>query len=140
MQFDTNTLGRTVDQVTVEGLPLVTRNFTQIVGLSAGVVQPVNNASALGRGTGSLSFTGGFNVNGARNYDNNFQLDGLDANDLFASGANSAEFPFLTPMSLSSSRCKPASMMLHSGGMPAQTSMLSLRAEVISSMARFRVL
>ena len=97
LQFDTNTLGRTVDQVTVEGLPLVTRNFTQIVGLSAGVVQPVNNASALGRGTGSLSFTGGFNVNGARNYDNNFQLDGLDANDLFASGANSGGVPVPDP-------------------------------------------
>ena len=97
LQFDTNALGRTVDTATVEGLPLVTRNFTQIVGLSAGVVQPVNNASALGRGNGSLSFTGGFNVNGARNYDNNFQLDGLDANDLFASGANSGGVPVPNP-------------------------------------------
>ncbi len=97
LQFDTNTLGRTVDAVAVEGLPLVTRNFTQLVGLSAGVVQPVNNASALGRGPGSLSFTGGFNVNGARNYDNNFQLDGLDANDLFASGANSGGVPVPDP-------------------------------------------
>ena len=97
LEFDTNTLGRTVDTTTVEGLPLVTRNFTQIVGLSAGVVQPVNNASALGRGAGSLSFTGGFNVNGARNYDNNFQLDGLDANDLFASGANSGGVPVPDP-------------------------------------------
>ncbi len=89
IQLDTNALGRTIESRVVEGLPLVTRNFTQIVGLSAGVIQPVNNAAALGRGTGGISFTGGFNVNGSRNYDNNFQLDGMGANDLFASGGNS---------------------------------------------------
>jgi hypothetical protein len=93
VQMDTNALGRVIDSPVVEELPLVTRNFTQIVGLSAGVVQPVNNAAALGRGNGGMSFTGGFNVNGARNYDNNFQLDGIGANDMFATNDGGVAIP-----------------------------------------------
>lgn len=89
VQTETNSLGRVVDEKVVTSLPLVTRNFTQIVGLSPGVVAPVNNAAELGRGSGGLSFTGGFAVHGSRNYDNNFELNGVGSNDLFASGQNS---------------------------------------------------
>jgi hypothetical protein len=89
VQTESSALGRVVDDKVVQSLPLVTRNFTQIVGLSAGVVAPVNNANELGRGSGGLSFTGGFSVHGSRNYDNNFELNGADSNDLFASGGNS---------------------------------------------------
>ena len=89
VQTETSALGRVVEERVVQSLPLVTRNFTQIVGLSAGVVAPVTNATELGRGSGGLSFTGGFSVHGSRNYDNNFELNGLGSNDLFASGGNS---------------------------------------------------
>ena len=37
----------------LENLPLVTRNFTQIIGLNPGVAQEVNNAADIGRGGGS---------------------------------------------------------------------------------------
>ncbi|HEY0426403.1 MAG TPA: TonB-dependent receptor [Pyrinomonadaceae bacterium] len=89
VQTETSALGRVVDAEVVSSLPLVTRNFTQIVGLSAGVVAPVTNATELGRGGGGLSFTGGFSAHGSRNYDNNFELNGVGSNDLFASGGNS---------------------------------------------------
>ena len=48
VQTESAALGRLVDQNAVVGLPLVNRNFTQIVGLSPGVVTGVNNAGELG--------------------------------------------------------------------------------------------
>ena len=89
LQTENSSLGRVVDDKVLSSLPLVTRNFTQIVGLGAGVAAPVTNASELGRGSGGLSFTGGFSVHGARSFDNNFELNGVGSNDLFASGGNS---------------------------------------------------
>src|SRR5215467_8293238 len=61
----------------VEGLPLVTRNYTQILALSPGVSADVNDASALGSGTSDFSAHGGVIA------DNNFQMNGLGVNDLF---------------------------------------------------------
>ena len=50
VQTGSPTLGRVADSRIVEGLPLVTRNFTQIIGLSPGVSADVTNAGELGRG------------------------------------------------------------------------------------------
>jgi hypothetical protein len=57
MQLDTTSsaLGHVTDQRMVENLPLVTRNYTQILGLSPGVSGEVNNSAAIGRGDSSLS-------------------------------------------------------------------------------------
>ena len=86
VQQETSALGRVVGQTVVTSLPLVTRNFTQILGLSTGITMDVTNAGELGRGSGGqvVSKT---SVNGARTYDNNFQLDGVDANDFEYSDA-----------------------------------------------------
>jgi len=46
VQLDTSALGRVVYDETVSRLPLVTRNFTQITGLSPGVAVGVYNAGA----------------------------------------------------------------------------------------------
>ena len=46
-------LGKVTDERIVSSLPLVTRNYTQIIGLSPGVSTEVTNASQLGRGAGS---------------------------------------------------------------------------------------
>lgn len=43
-------LGRLIDGGSIETLPLVTRNFTQIVSLSPGALSGVHNAGELGRG------------------------------------------------------------------------------------------
>ncbi len=57
VQTESSALGRVVDEQTVSNLPLVTRNYTQILSpsLSPGVIAPVNNATDLGRGNGGLS-------------------------------------------------------------------------------------
>jgi hypothetical protein len=48
VQLDTSALGRVVDKDTVSRLPLATRNFTQLAGLSPGVAVGVYNAGELG--------------------------------------------------------------------------------------------
>jgi len=87
-QTETSALGRVANEKTVEELPLVTRNYTQIVGLSSGIAQEVTNAADLGRGSGGLGGTAsGIFVHGQRSYDNNFQMNGLQINDAYAQGS-----------------------------------------------------
>lgn len=56
-QTDSSTLGRVTDERAVVGLPLVTRNYTQILGLSPGVTTNVTNAAESGRGSGGRAET-----------------------------------------------------------------------------------
>ncbi len=89
VETSTNALGDVVTTAQVESLPLVNRNFTQIMTLSAGVVASVTRADDLGRGSGGQIPTSelqGQNVNGARASDINFRMDGVDVNDYDASG------------------------------------------------------
>jgi len=93
VQTESSALGRVTDEKVVVSLPLVTRNYTQILGLSPGVTTNVTNAAESGRGSGGTSgnFGGGVGgsgtyVHGARSYDNNFQMNGVGINDLQANG------------------------------------------------------
>jgi hypothetical protein len=76
VQTQTSTLGRATDQETIVALPLANRNFTQILALSPGVVVELPNAAALGANTQNVS------VNGAKTTANNFQFNGVDANNI----------------------------------------------------------
>jgi Carboxypeptidase regulatory-like domain/TonB dependent receptor len=96
LQTESPALGRVADEVAVKNLPLVTRNYTQIVTLSPGISAGVTNATALGRGTGGES-GGGFRSNGAFGGDNNFQMNGVQINDLQASGAFSGGIAIPSP-------------------------------------------
>src|SRR5437879_4860131 len=69
-------LGRVVDSRAVSELPLATRNFTQILALSPGTSVALPDNTAVGRNSQNVS------VNGARVTQNNFQLNGVDANKL----------------------------------------------------------
>src|SRR5579862_2896675 len=71
LQTSSSTLGTVVSSSTVTALPLSTRNYTQILGLSAGTSGGVGNATAFGKGTLDLS------VNGMDPGKNNFQMDGV---------------------------------------------------------------
>ena len=71
LQISSSTLGTVVGERTVTALPLSTRNYTQILGLSAGTAGGVGNATAFGKGTLDLS------VNGNDPGKNNFQMDGV---------------------------------------------------------------
>jgi hypothetical protein len=93
---ESSTLGRVVNEQAVENLPLVTRNYTQVIGLSPGIEAPVTNATELGRGSGGTSptqTTEGLFVNGARSYDNNYQMNGISVNDNESTGASSGGIP-----------------------------------------------
>src|SRR5262245_27724808 len=69
-------LGRVVDSRAVAELPLATRNFLQILALSPGTVASLPDNTALGRNSQAVS------VNGARGTQNNFEINGIDANEL----------------------------------------------------------
>jgi hypothetical protein len=104
VQLDNSALGRTVNEVSLRGLPLVTRNFSQIAGLSPGVVVGVYNAGELGPGGIALSQIGSSNdgifVHGARSYDNNWQLDGISVSDILSAGSASGGIPIPNPDAL----------------------------------------
>lgn len=82
-QTDGPRLGRIVDSRSVSELPLATRNFTQILGLSPGTDIGLADNTGVGRNSQNIS------VNGARRTQNNFQINGVDANTI---GTNSALF------------------------------------------------
>jgi 3-keto-disaccharide hydrolase/TonB-dependent Receptor Plug Domain len=85
LQTESSALGHVTNSEMVENLPLVTRNYTQIVGLSPGVAADVTNAGSLGRGGGSDG-SEAFVANGGSSMDNNFQMNGVEINDLQHSG------------------------------------------------------
>ncbi|PWU03937.1 MAG: hypothetical protein C5B51_17880 [Terriglobia bacterium] len=82
LQIANSTLGTTVAGNTITALPLSSRNFTQVLGMSAGVAVEANNGAAYGRGSANMS------VNGAAPEKNNYQLDGVGLNN--AAGNNNA--------------------------------------------------
>jgi hypothetical protein len=103
MQVDTTSsaLGHITDERMVQNLPLVTRNYTQILGLSSGVSGEVNNSAAIGRGeTGLSAATGGYSVGGNATNDNNFQMNGSQVNDLAGEGNISGGVPIPNPDSI----------------------------------------
>ena len=80
VQAATSTLGTTVTGSSITSLPLSARNFTQVLGMSAGVSVDVTNGASFGRGTQNMS------VNGADPTKNNFQMDGVNMNNIAGSG------------------------------------------------------
>src|SRR5437660_10333116 len=103
MQLETTSsvLGHVTDQRMVENLPLVTRNYTQILGLSPGVSRDAINGSEIGRGSTSLSAsTGGYSVAGSSTNDNNFQMNGMEVNDLAGQANISGGIPVPNPDSI----------------------------------------
>jgi hypothetical protein len=104
VQTDNSALGRVANESTITGLPLVTRNFAQIAGLSPGVAVGIYNAGELGLGGTALSqiapSNDGIFVHGARSYDNNFLLDGISVSDVQGSGSGSGGIPLPNPDSL----------------------------------------
>jgi hypothetical protein len=82
LNTEASALGEVVDQREVSSLPLVTRNYTQILGLSSGVSAEIFNAGEIGRG----GVDDNISANGSAYQDNNFQMNGVEINDLAGSG------------------------------------------------------
>jgi hypothetical protein len=70
IQTQNATNGGVVGSQEVTSLPLVSRNYTQIINLSPGVVSNVTTASSVGNGTVDVA------ANGARQNQNNYSMDG----------------------------------------------------------------
>ena len=101
VQTESSALGSVTDQRMVENLPLVTRNYTQILGLSPGVSGEVNNSASIGRGDSSqAASTGGYSVAGNSTNDNNFQMNGSEVDDLIGEGNISGGIPVPNPDSI----------------------------------------
>ncbi|MGA7339952.1 MAG: TonB-dependent receptor [Terracidiphilus sp.] len=83
--LESSTLGGLVDGTAIRSLPLSNRNYTQILGLSPGVVVDLPNATALGSGTENVA------SDGATPLSNNIQFNGIDANNLAENSAANAE-------------------------------------------------
>ncbi len=69
------TTGESLGSTTMTTLPLATRNFQQLLTLSAGASSDLNNASQLGRGAVYI------HVNGGREDNNNYLIDGISVAD-----------------------------------------------------------
>ena len=80
IQTANSTLGTTVTGSRITALPLATRNFTQVLGLSTGVAADVANGAGYGRASQNMS------VNGANPEKNNFQMDGVGINNAAGNG------------------------------------------------------
>ena len=81
VQTASSAVGTVVDSTTVTELPLTTRNYTNLVGLTAGVAVGVFNAVTMGRGSQDIY------VNGAGYAENNYQQDGAIINSLGGTGS-----------------------------------------------------
>jgi hypothetical protein len=69
------TTGESLGSTTITSMPLATRNFQQLLTLSAGASSDLNNASQLGRGQVYI------HVNGGREDNNNYLIEGISASD-----------------------------------------------------------
>src|SRR5262249_13800832 len=87
IQRDGPQLGRVVESRAVSELPLATRNFTQILALSTGASAALPDNTALGRNSQVIS------VNGARGTQNDFEINGIDANKIDTNSATSLAVP-----------------------------------------------
>src|ERR1700691_5441532 len=76
-QVDTTdaTTGQAIESSTIKNLPLATQNFQQLLTLSSGAQGELNAASQLGRGNVRIE------VNGQREDNNNYQIEGISATD-----------------------------------------------------------
>jgi Carboxypeptidase regulatory-like domain len=69
------TTGLPLTGATVQSLPLATENFQQLLALSAGTTSQLNDSGDLGRGDVRIQ------VNGQREGNNNYQIEGISATD-----------------------------------------------------------
>jgi len=81
LQTENAANGTVVSGEEINALPLVTRNYTQILDLSPGVVTNVANATAMGNGTQDVS------SNGQSGISNSYSMDGANITQYTSGGA-----------------------------------------------------
>ena len=107
---ESSTLGAVVGAHTIDSIPLVTRNYQQILSLSAGVEASVSDGTALGRGS-LPTYT-----NGNMDTANSYQMDGISINNYANSStsrkptASMVRSPSPVLTRCRNSRCRPRTM------------------------------
>ena len=81
------TTGQSLGTATIRELPLATQNYQQLLTLSAGAASDLNAAAQLGRGSVKLF------VNGQREDNNNFLIEGISATDYNVAQATYVPLP-----------------------------------------------
>ena len=92
IQTENSEVGGVVGQTAIESLPLVTRNYLQIMNLAPGVTTDVSNSTAVGLGLQNIF------VNGKDNTDSTFQLNGVDISGYVAGGEGTGGFGGSSPL------------------------------------------
>jgi hypothetical protein len=87
VQTSNATMGQSLSSKTITNLPLATRNFQMLLTLSAGASADLNNASQLGRGNVYI------HVNGGREDNNNYLIEGITAADYTLGELNNTPLP-----------------------------------------------
>jgi hypothetical protein len=75
VETTTPTTGQAIEANTIRNLPLATQNFQQLLTLSSGAQSNLNSSSQLGRGDVRIE------VNGQREDNNNYLIEGISATD-----------------------------------------------------------
>ena len=78
LETETSQRGQTITEYQSEALPLVSRNYSDLVDYVTGARQAPADATTTA--VTSLTRAGSYNVNGQRSMFNNFMLDGMDNN------------------------------------------------------------
>ena len=81
------TTGQALEANTIRALPLATQNFQQILTLSTGVQSELNASAQLGRGSNKIF------VNGQREDNNNYLIEGISATDYNVAQTNNVPLP-----------------------------------------------
>ncbi len=79
IQTATSTVGTVVSSETLTSIPMTTRDYTNLLGLTAGASAGVFDAANMGRGITDIA------VNGSTNAQNNFQMDGAPVSPVIGS-------------------------------------------------------
>jgi Carboxypeptidase regulatory-like domain/TonB-dependent Receptor Plug Domain len=101
-------ISTSIDQLVLSSAPLPTRNFLQLVATVPGVNMPLTDNRAIGRNSTN------FSLNGARNGQNNLEINGVDANDASAHDLYSVAIP--APESISEVAVKTSMYDANVGG------------------------
>ncbi|MFI5097600.1 MAG: carboxypeptidase regulatory-like domain-containing protein [Candidatus Acidiferrales bacterium] len=79
--------GRSMEEEIIHRLPLATQNFQQLMTLSPGTFAGLSQSANLGRGNVNV------NVNGSRDDDNNYLIEGISASDYNAGSLVNTPLP-----------------------------------------------
>src|SRR5438445_12621770 len=83
----TATTGQAIESRTIRDLPLATQNFQQLLSLSTGAQSELNASAQLGRGNVRII------VNGQREDNNNYLIEGISATDYNVAQATNVPLP-----------------------------------------------